>query len=1121
MINRSLHIIFLISVIAFAGLSTPAWAQLSPSQYSYPQNHLPWYTVESEHFQVHFQKGNSRSAQVTSRIAEEVYPTITSLYQYEPDTKIDIILNDRQDYSNGAAYFFDNQIEIWVPALNSPLRGSHDWLWDVISHEFTHIIQLQVAMKKGRRLPALYFQWLSYSDVRRPDVLYGYPKGILTYPFATINVPAWFAEGVAQYQRKKLYHDFWDSHRDMLLRTALLNGSPISLDGMAFFTSKNALERERVYNQGFAFTSFMVQNYGESIIPKISNALAHNGAYTINEALHKATGTDAQQLFHTFIDNTTKNYTSAIAGQTFYSTNTIQDGGFFNFYPHLSPDGNKIAYLSNQNFRSSSTQLFIETLNDSARSQQAINIGVPHTSSPQKAKGHSQKPILKHIQSAFSFSPDGQSLIFSKQKLNQYGERYNDLFIYNIDTPHTQRLTHSKRLSSPIWHPTKKQAVAVQQTGGSSNISIIDLQSGSLKPLTNFTKGQHVYTPAWHPDGNIVYFAKADDYSRNIYRYDFEEHTTVPVLHDSLTNYRDPFVDASGQYLYYAADPDGIFNIYRISLDEPSPDPQKLTNVLGGAFMPHQAGSKLYFSEFKADGYAISAIDLSTVKQTVKTEYDRSAIALKTLEELPDRTNLKHITAISPAELQKLGQSDSLTLDITGKAKHNPPVLTTYKNNYTSFSFYPVLRFDNYSKKHGSNGRLLTAGRFGDLGKNLLRDLKIGTYFSSREVTDNLTVFGGALFGIASEPSSGIGNFFSPSRLTDLDRDLFTIIEHSGLPFIEKRWSPTISVELYNMRRNVSNGLTIEEFPCTSCLPDTTSADIAYNIWEANLYLRSKINRHNLVEIGARYSPYEVQTDGFFSRELQQFIPSSSSEYYKGTTFTAAHVYENVLRYPHSDVAPVGLKTLIRYSYEPSKLLDEYEIEDNTLLPVYETVKNHSLEATVRFGYPLSNSSSLGIYGRGFSYVNAPNDAFYLDYIGGFTGMRSYPYFAIGGNSTAMTQLSYNVPLIRNINHQLGRHSLDKLYLRLFGEVGNGWGGPLANNTTVKTGLGAELRFAFNSYYLFPLKLFISSAYGFNNFDINLPDEFITQSSGSTVQYGNEFIFHFGLTFDFDVLNND
>jgi hypothetical protein len=176
---------------------------------------------------------------------------------------------------------------------------------------------------------------------------------------------------------------------------------------------------------------------------------------------------------------------------------------------------------------------------------------------------------------------------------------------------------------------------------------------------------------------------------------------------------------------------------------------------------------------------------------------------------------------------------------------------------------------------------------------------------------------------------------------------------------------------------------------------------------------------------------------------------------------------------------------------------------------------------TTLYGFKAYRNSTAQIYARFFSYLNKPADTFYLDYIGGFTGMRSYPFFAIGGTTTAFTQLSYTFPLVTDINKQAGRHTLDKVFLKIFAEAGNGWNNSLSSTKLIKSGIGTELRFAFNSYYLFPLKLFVSSSYGFNQFDVNLPDEFISEGTSNNVTYGKELIFHFGLTFDFDVLNNE
>ena len=54
-------------------------------------------------------------------------------------------------------------------------------------------------MKMGTRIPGLYFQYMNYEIEKRPDVLYGYPNRIISYPIPGTSVPPWLAEGTAQY----------------------------------------------------------------------------------------------------------------------------------------------------------------------------------------------------------------------------------------------------------------------------------------------------------------------------------------------------------------------------------------------------------------------------------------------------------------------------------------------------------------------------------------------------------------------------------------------------------------------------------------------------------------------------------------------------------------------------------------------------------------------------------------------------------------------------------------------------------------------------------------------------------------------------------------------------------
>ncbi|MCY4170924.1 MAG: hypothetical protein OXF08_04900 [Bacteroidetes bacterium] len=51
---------------------------------------------------------------------------------------------DYEDYPHGVAFFFTNKIQIWVPSLGSPIRGVYDWLRNVTTHEFTHIVLLKL-----------------------------------------------------------------------------------------------------------------------------------------------------------------------------------------------------------------------------------------------------------------------------------------------------------------------------------------------------------------------------------------------------------------------------------------------------------------------------------------------------------------------------------------------------------------------------------------------------------------------------------------------------------------------------------------------------------------------------------------------------------------------------------------------------------------------------------------------------------------------------------------------------------------------------------------------------------------------------------------------------------------
>src|SRR5207249_7432638 len=123
---------------------------------------------------------------------------------------------------------------------------------------------------------------------------------------------SWFAEGVAQYNRKELGYDSWDSHRDMILRMYALDNTMLTWNEMSVF-GKTSLGNESSYNAGFAFVRYIGERYGDDKLEAISRNLSSLGAVTIDGAIEKATGKNGKDLYEEWKDYLRKEYAARAA----------------------------------------------------------------------------------------------------------------------------------------------------------------------------------------------------------------------------------------------------------------------------------------------------------------------------------------------------------------------------------------------------------------------------------------------------------------------------------------------------------------------------------------------------------------------------------------------------------------------------------------------------------------------------------------------------------------------------------------------------------------------------------------------------------------------------------------
>jgi Tol biopolymer transport system component len=658
------------------------------SQYTEFHPELKWYTIKGKHCMVHFHEGTERTARVVAKIADEVIEPLISLYDYDPGI-INYVIKDMYDYSNGATYFFDNKIEIWTSALDFDLRGSHNWLRNVITHETTHMVQIQSAMKLGRTIPAIFLQELNYEDERRPDILYGYPNVIVSYPVATVNVPSWFAEGTAQYQRKEFNYDNWDTHRDMILRCYALNGNMLTWNEMGVF-DKTSLGNESVYNAGFALTRYISQKYGEDKLEKISHDLGKWNVFTIDAAFKDVLGKDGNQVYDEWKNFIIEDYRKRSANvlSNLIEGDKISDTGFGNFYPTFSPDGKKFVYISNKHedyLGLSSAYLY-------------------------DLKTKKEKFLTEGVSTSISWIPGENKLIYSKlSDDNPNWYNIHDLYVYDIDKEKETRLTYNLRANQPFVSHDGKKIVFLFERDGTTNLATVDINGKNFKQLTFFNNGEQVYEPKFSNDDSFIIFDYSYTEGRDIARIDTSGKNFEFVIRGNCDN-RNPVFDSKGN-LIYCSDTTGIFNLY--SFDPKTGNKKQLTNVIGGTFMPSvDKDGNILYSGYTSTGFKIFEIS---------PEEERNVI--------PDK-NYERVS--NPPLGKDKPKGDLKNFDLAKLIHYNDRETPDYKVEpysgvFSKMTFYPFIRFDNYNTTN-----------------NFFEKIKPGVYLSSSDMLDRYSLFAGA-----------------------------------------------------------------------------------------------------------------------------------------------------------------------------------------------------------------------------------------------------------------------------------------------------------------------------------------------------------------------------------------
>ena len=515
-----------------------------------------WKTVETPHFEIHYHQGNEQLAQKSARLAEESHRRLAPLLDHLPTERCQVIILDDTDFANGSATpLLYNTIHLFAPPpdTRSELSDVDDYLYELISHEYTHILHLDTVLG----LPAI-----------TNDIF-----GKLWVPNG--GQPGWFIEGMAVFAESEVSASgrVRSSQDEMVVRAEILEGRFPDIDKL----SNLPLEwpRTRVwYTLGGRFLTWIADQYGLGALRDLSHDFGSRPIpLAMNISATQVLGKSYLDLFVEF-----REYEAARAQQV---QRNVSEGGETRVEeltrlgertrsPRWSLDGTTL-YYANQG-------------PDHLPELRALEPGP--CCDPARRLVKPTRPEDRRLAETFGedeIAVDAAGrIVYSRVEIYQQFEELEDLYRLDPKTGHEERLTRGLRAREPDVAPDGTIAFVWRRPGG--HTAIATLAPGSTEPRVLFDDagGEPVGSPRWSPSGDKLAFAHHRNGTWDL-RLVGRDGVLTDLTHDRAFH-RDPAWSPDGRYLLFSSDRTGVYDLYAIRLDDGVL--LRVTSVVLGAFEP-------------------------------------------------------------------------------------------------------------------------------------------------------------------------------------------------------------------------------------------------------------------------------------------------------------------------------------------------------------------------------------------------------------------------------------------------------------------------------------------------------------------------------------------------------
>ncbi len=664
----------LITIVLF---STGALAQFGQNIVQYED--FDWNYIQSRHFDIYYSTNGRTHADFVANEAELAYQHISTHLNWKLKHRVTIIVyNSHNDFqqTNVIGVYMREGIggvtELYKNRVVIPFDGSNIEFKHVIHHELVHAFI--------------------------NDYIYGGSLKNMVSSSIKVGIPGWMNEGLAEY----LASD-WDAKSDMWVRDLAINGGE--------FPIIRRLDGYWAYRGGQSVWKFITSKWGNESIAEIFYQIKSKNS--VEKGLKEALGVDFKGLneqWHAYLkreywpDITKRENLSDIARQL---TDHEEWRNTYNVAPAISPDGSRIAILSN---KSGPMAFYVLSAIDGKIIKKIIQ--------GERSAEYEELHILKP---GITWSPDSKKLAFSAKSAHS-----DALFIMDATTYKTQKYRFEMEgIFRPSWSPNGDKIVFVGNNGLQGDLYLFDIETQEIENLTNdWYSEDHV---SWSPDGENLYFIsdRGHDLSLGLdqipYNYNVDQ-SDIYTLHlessgmsrltNTLWNETYPTVSGDGDYLAYISDESGISNIMLLVDDVSTP----ITNVATGITQLSWNGddTQLIFTGFHKSGYDIFTLANPKEKQAEGIEIsfaswreaENNNQLLRRSEaggrnRIDDNEYMNYVfsdvdASKNIADTARVELDDNLTHDESGQYKTN-----TYRTRFTLDNAQAVYSMDS---RFGSQG---------------------------------------------------------------------------------------------------------------------------------------------------------------------------------------------------------------------------------------------------------------------------------------------------------------------------------------------------------------------------------------------------------------------------------